>query len=341
MFYLALIFSFMTAENLANLLSDPDLLSNYSQQQLQQLVDTYPYSNCLRFLQLKKLKDDNHISFERHLTLASTYASDRSKLYDYVHIKTKTAATSSMQQAVLKKEQEKKNENSVVLVPPPPLFFQKVSDNPPVLTFDIPVDKTEAVEEIEFLTDLDRGLSSMPIEEWLMEFEPPRIETSKSSHSKKSFKLSRVPLFKKDMFDFLEQGEHIDPKTDKKTTDSKKTSKKPSEKNKLAESAETTSKLKSSEQPKEAQTKDVFDVFISDTQDFIKSFSGKDKSSVEEESSWEDDSVEENEAIISETLANLLAIQGQNNKAIKMYEALSLKFPEKSRLFAEKIKQLE
>lgn len=52
-------------------------------------------------------------------------------------------------------------------------------------------------------------------------------------------------------------------------------------------------------------------------------------------------SVEENEEVISETLAKLLALQGQKEKAIKMYGALSLKFPEKSRFFAERIKELQ
>lgn len=52
-------------------------------------------------------------------------------------------------------------------------------------------------------------------------------------------------------------------------------------------------------------------------------------------------SITEDENIISETLANLLAFQGKKKKAIKMYQALSLKFPEKSRFFAQKINELK
>ena len=58
------------------------------------------------------------------------------------------------------------------------------------------------------------------------------------------------------------------------------------------------------------------------------------------EEEWEDDSVYENEEIVSETLAAILAKQGQKDKAIKMYESLSLTFPKKSRLFAQKIAEL-
>ncbi|MEL6987466.1 MAG: hypothetical protein AAGK97_06510 [Bacteroidota bacterium] len=48
-----------------------------------------------------------------------------------------------------------------------------------------------------------------------------------------------------------------------------------------------------------------------------------------------------NEEIYSETLADLLADQGHDAKAIKMYERLSLIFPEKSTLFAVKIEKIK
>ena len=52
-------------------------------------------------------------------------------------------------------------------------------------------------------------------------------------------------------------------------------------------------------------------------------------------------SIQKNEDIISETLAELLVKQGSRKKAIRMYERLSLIFPEKSTFFAEKIDQLK
>jgi hypothetical protein len=52
-------------------------------------------------------------------------------------------------------------------------------------------------------------------------------------------------------------------------------------------------------------------------------------------------SVEEKDDIVSETLAGILARQGHSQKAIQMYEKLSLIFPEKSSFFAQKIELLK
>jgi len=52
-------------------------------------------------------------------------------------------------------------------------------------------------------------------------------------------------------------------------------------------------------------------------------------------------SVTENADLVSETLADLLAAQQLYDKAVKMYERLILKFPEKSDYFAAKIEKLK
>lgn len=54
-----------------------------------------------------------------------------------------------------------------------------------------------------------------------------------------------------------------------------------------------------------------------------------------------EESIKENKQAISETLAKILAAQGKTKRAIEMYEALRLKFPEKNRFFAERIEALQ
>lgn len=52
-------------------------------------------------------------------------------------------------------------------------------------------------------------------------------------------------------------------------------------------------------------------------------------------------SITESEEVISETLAGILALQGQKDKAINMFERLSLLYPEKSSYFAVKINKIK
>ena len=52
-------------------------------------------------------------------------------------------------------------------------------------------------------------------------------------------------------------------------------------------------------------------------------------------------SVEENEEIVTETMAKILWKQGETADAIAMYEKLSLIFPEKSDYFAVQIKKIK
>jgi hypothetical protein len=382
----------MTTSEFTKLLKNPSGLSNITYETLDELLLQYPYCNGIRMLLLKKYKNEKHSAFDKHLALASMYASDRGKLYDFLN------ATIVPSAKIVKidsnSKEEKKTKVTTELISPPPVFYCKVSVNPPMLAFQKPLtakdlaignnlsDETEkeVQEKTEEIEEAEIALSTMPIEEWLQDFEPPRI-VEKSLANKKGFKLSHVPIFEKGMFDFLEKIDSAQEDDGYKDVDSEEETKLAVGKGKTKKSKKA-SKVKGkgkSKQKKEnlkialkeleelaslekeeegleefdvqsldriykedTEELDKFDLFLSKTNGFLKSISHREKEEGDDDAKkWEEDSVVENEDIVSETLADLLALQGQKIKAIKMYETLSLKFPEKNRLFAEKIAELK
>lgn len=77
---------------------------------------------------------------------------------------------------------------------------------------------------------------------------------------------------------------------------------------------------------------------------FMNSGSGKltpDKADLAPKGNLAESSVQENSAILTETLAKIYIKQHKYDKAIAIFESLSLKFPEKSAYFAARIKELE
>lgn len=327
----------MNAVEFADLLAHPNQLSNIAYEMLEQHLLAHPYCNGLRMLLLKKYKNDKHGAFERHLMLASMYATDRGRLYDYLH----TSVVSNAQVATVPVEETTAEaaadtstapeEQAVVLVPPPNIYRHKVSDNPPMLAFQPPLTAEELAEQKAGIKEERDDLSIMPIEEWLSQPSEPIEEQlaapAKEQPQRRSFKLSRIPTFEVNMNDFLEG----------KPTEETPIEAMPSVEEKPISSPAVFGESQTSDEA------DVFDFFMQQTNSFLQSLharkEGKPKPILDEE--LEDQSTNENDAIISETLAGLLAAQGQNAKAIKMYAALSLKFPKKSRFFADRIAALK
>jgi hypothetical protein len=100
-------------------------------------------------------------------------------------------------------------------------------------------------------------------------------------------------------------------------------------------------------QPPLEADKDTF-AFLSQAEAFIRSISQKVQQPNQptpvqnpETEHWAEQSLSENQLIASETLANLLALQGKPQKAIRMYEQLSLQNPEKQAFFQHKIEELK
>jgi hypothetical protein len=149
----------------------------------------------------------------------------------------------------------------------------------------------------------------IPLTEWEMQGKGQDFsEDAQAKNKKKRFKLPRIPVFEDknvlDIFDKQQQG---------------------------------SLKMEEEEEPPHFN-------FTAETEAFLKSLANRSQHNQEpkeQTEDWMQDSLDEDEEVISETLALLLAQQGQKERAIKMYEALSLKFPEKNRFFAQQIEKLK
>ena len=109
-------------------------------------------------------------------------------------------------------------------------------------------------------------------------------------------------------------------------------------------------KEKKAKKPKDQGTADNFESWLAGLQSSIKSKESqesKKKKGKKKKKKKKKDlklarmSLSENEDVISETLADLLANQGYKDKACEMYSKLILLFPEKSTYFAGKIENLK
>ena len=95
------------------------------------------------------------------------------------------------------------------------------------------------------------------------------------------------------------------------------------------------------------ENKNKFDKEVKDVNELIEKFlkeQPKIKTPKQEKEFVEDlerSSLSDNDDIISETLASIYEKQGYISKAIKIYNKLSLKFPEKSSYFAKEIQRLK
>ena len=74
----------MTRDQFTNFMRDPASIANYATDELQQLVNTFPFCQPLRVLQLKQLKLSNSIQYAQRLKETAAYSPDRVKLYQQI-----------------------------------------------------------------------------------------------------------------------------------------------------------------------------------------------------------------------------------------------------------------
>ncbi len=304
----------MNAESFVEYLKNPSKLYQVNYQELKSLALQYPYCQNLQLLLLQKSGMDHHRDFDVNLSKAATYSQDRSMLY---HLAQEYRQSEKTTIAVVLDEVFELPDLSLLKIERAPLPQQipTVSEQKPAYeeikpfvaaTTNVPFELKEDVEtpsqvELPPLTPVDAGTS-------------PPLEAKQQIAS--------------DMVTTTA----IDAATETPTAETTEIQAPPiasaTEPQPLPKAAFKSWQKTHTPQPR---------LYITPVSENVKPKIKKEQ----EAAQMAQQSVTESQGIASETLAAILAKQGQIEKAIKMYERLILIFPEKSAYFAAQIAKLK
>jgi len=268
----------MNIENLTYLLQNPKDIDALQTQQLDEIINEYPYFQSARAIHLKGLNKTNSFKYNQALKKTAAYTVDRKVFFEFI-----TAQDFTMNSEI-------KNNKEVETVAPK---TTEILQNEIVASF---LDQNEESEETsEISTDLAEVNKPNELTTEILEIGKPIQFNSSEPHS------------------FNEWMQLI--------------SQKPIEREKISEEAvEKPSKIKEKFQ--------LIDKFI-ESKPKIKP---ADKSTVNQYIKINNDT--KNESLMTETLAKVYLEQQKFESAIKAYRILSLKYPEKSGFFADRIKAI-
>lgn len=320
----------MNLERIHYLIKHPQETTASDINPLKELTVKYPYAQLFPILYLKALHQNKDIRFEEELNRYAYRLTDRAKLFDLIYDYTK-------EQFV---EQEEKTETAVTLEPivevaiPP--VVEVLPEKEQVIEEEIVSPETveeqnitiEVVAEAvpsEIVTEpIPEEVPSPTIEEETEITEAPKPDTNDLAFLEKEF-LSNIIASSYSIEHEEKKHQEEKPAVD------------------LGEKRSFSSWLKVShpEEQKKDDKAAIIDSFISKKSDATvikaadtpkKEFYSAPKRAKE--------SVNEENLIYSETLANIYAMQGNFPKAIQAFQQLMLTNPEKKLYFAQKINEL-
>jgi hypothetical protein len=370
----------MNTNKLLSVLRDIRLLKFVSEDELQKLADDYPYFQQAHILLAKKYLLDNNPDFEEKLHTVAIYASDRTNLRAIMlgnETKEIIQELHSYEIAAVAIENEAVNiESEIVeelshasmsdMLPPQDTLLEE--ENYDAVTNENTITEAEALEELEeaslpseaakedelshasmsdmlpqqdtlleeenydVLTEEDTVTEAAAMEELEAVVETP--PQSNGNSAAESFNINQPHTFS-DWLKFIENSPRAllhkssapdyhpisvpDPPANRAVQD-----------NRIP--IEHTPDILVAEPPDNLQ---AIDEFVAETAHV------KDSVNVIPVKQLADKSIEEDDELLSETLARIYEEQGLYNKAIRVYAKLSLKFPKKSVYFASLIKDLK
>jgi hypothetical protein len=357
----------MNVENFSYYLLDTSKLKEIGYQDLQNLIQKYPYCQNLHYLICKKSQIEEHPDFDKWLHLAATYSTDRAYLYQLI-MEIDFEKDYSMETIELD-ELTKENEANGLSLPnhspevvvhesredllisntlaalqaqqansSEPKSIALEDDDEPLATFsslldtdETPIEITPAVAENTILATMENGIAPAPIA--IIERSDEEIQEEEEEELE-------------DFNTILNRSEQVEENN--------------VQVNVFGEAEKTNAPLPKSafnSYKTKAEVPIISDLPFSDEKEMLehskrieeKLASEQEKRKKKEEKkkkeqaliSFAEESLVAQEDTGSETLATILALQGHKDKAIAMYEKLKLQIPEKSAFFAAQIEKLK
>lgn len=291
----------MTQERFLKLLDNPDLLASISYEELKTLALVYPYAHNLRYLLAIKSHQDNHPDFSRNLAAAAAYSLDRRRLFQLVAPKKLAPVPVEAEETILELKPIQTVQQELQALAPVPRAAETAAAST-VQQAPLP----EAALDLTRPFEPDSG-DKLPADEEIPE---PAVPTVQQKSEKTIPHLDFRPSFAAWASQF----------------------------NAPALSVAKPSMESAVERPE--QSRSAVTGKKNASQRYDDDVPPGEEPAVTPQMLAER-SIAENKDILSETLARLYVQQGYRDKAIAMYERLSLAFPDKSAYFAAEIEKLK
>ncbi len=305
----------MNVSDFTFLLQHPEkVISPIQTNQLDDILEEFPYFQVARALQLKGLRNLNSFKYNSALKTTAAYTSDRDILFDFITSKEflqNSIADSISGKSLPLKEKEIEFETIISDKEITPLIDENDTDNA------LP----QSIKEAEQILDPSLFSSKDPKidEEIALKKKAQKIDEDKNTIG------SPLPFTKKEKYSFKEWMELTSKKPIKRENE---------EKNLHKKEKEETLELKNENQVKKKKF-DLIDQFIEKNPKIVPKEKTAPLGTIEKSRK-----IDKNE-LMTVTLAKVYLEQKKYKKAIQAYKILSLKYPEKSSFFASQIKLVQ
>ncbi|HEY4798906.1 MAG TPA: hypothetical protein VII99_07510 [Bacteroidia bacterium] len=309
----------MTKQDFIQYLSYPEKLNGHSIDSLEKLVRDYPYFQTGRMLYLKNLSNQNSIEYEKNLHITSAYTPGGKVLYNLIRKKAYVSDTENEDKQPITGNQPliaEEKQKEVLLKEEAIVVPQVVPENKNLpATPEVEKSKQDEYDDLQLLEKemlREAHRTSVIVDLSEKEYSSTSIKPAlieKTDHEKQVTELQHS---------FTDWIKIVSSETDKTSIQKKIYSPK------LDEDAES----------------EIIDRFILDA---TAKSAPKPKAEFYTAENMAKKSLQDNEVFVSETLAGIYLKQGNLPKALRAYEILIVKHPEKIHIFApllEKIKNL-